>query len=80
MLPTGSVCHWKSGPMAFPEPLLNADACKEKGCDGNPCEAFAVPVLGNCSAPREMRLPLTSRLADGVAVLMPIMPAPPDPV
>ncbi len=53
-------------------PLLNDEPCNENGCELNPLPAVAVPVLGNCSAPRAITPPFTSSVAAGVVVLIPI--------
>src|SRR5579872_1065885 len=54
--------------------LLNDEPCSNNGCEVKPALAEAVPVLGNCRLPREMIPPLTSKVAAGVVVLMPMSP------
>jgi hypothetical protein len=59
--------------------LLNTEAMKSYGCEFFP-PAAAVPVAGRVSEPRTLAVPLTSRVAQGAPVLMPILPVAPAPV
>src|SRR5580700_8975587 len=65
--------------MALLVPLLNDDPCSEKGWELNPPPAVAVSVLGSCNGPRAITLPLTSRVAAGVVVLIPTVAVLPEP-
>src|SRR5208282_1112133 len=72
LLATGSACQWNTWLEAVCELLLKVEATRPNGLESAPPAAVAVAAAGKFNRPRMVAPPLTSRVAAGVMVPIPI--------
>src|SRR5580704_7425752 len=80
LFPTGSANQWNTWFAAALVPLLKVEATSPRPFELLPAAAVAVEAAGKLSSPRTVVEPLTSRVAAGVEVPMPILAVLPLPV